>query len=283
MDEQALGKRLQLARKRAGLTQQELCQKAGLSYSTLAKIERGAIRSPSVFTVASIATATGSPLEDLLELSQAGASPALSEAKKRSKSGVRFVYFDVNGVLVRFFHRAFNEIAKATDKSEDVIETLFWRYNDEVCGGQLSLEDFNGIMARELGINAFDWQKYYMNSVEAVPGVKELVEWAAEYYEVGLFSNSMPGFIEELMQRGLIPKVNYKVIVDSSKISALKAQPKMYQVGQELAAVQAQEILLIDDSRPNLTHADKLGWHVLWFDDFRPAESIDKAKKSLEF
>ena len=66
VDEQALGKRLQLARKRAGLTQQQLCQKAGLSYSTLAKIERGAIRSPSVFTVAAIAQATGTPQEDLL-------------------------------------------------------------------------------------------------------------------------------------------------------------------------------------------------------------------------
>ena len=67
MDEKALGKRLQLARKRAGLTQQQLCQKAGLSYSTLPKIERGAIRSPSFITVANIASATGTQLEDLLD------------------------------------------------------------------------------------------------------------------------------------------------------------------------------------------------------------------------
>jgi len=45
-DEKALGQRLQKARQNAGLTQQELCQKAGLSYSTLAKIERGAIKAP---------------------------------------------------------------------------------------------------------------------------------------------------------------------------------------------------------------------------------------------
>src|SRR5438132_3936919 len=102
MDERALGKRLQLARKRAGLTQQELCQKAGLSYSTLAKIERGAIRSPSVFTVASIAGATGTNIDSLLGLEgQSPGTPALP-AKKRSKSGVRFVYFDINGVVVRF-------------------------------------------------------------------------------------------------------------------------------------------------------------------------------------
>src|SRR5437588_7389402 len=100
MNEKTLGKKLQLARKRAGLTQQQLCQKAGLSYSTLAKIERGAIRSPSVFTVAAIAQATNTPLETLLDIQSKNLdSPALGPVKKRSKTGVRFVYFDVNGTL----------------------------------------------------------------------------------------------------------------------------------------------------------------------------------------
>src|ERR1700704_2189560 len=108
MDERTLGKKLQLARKRAGLTQQELCQKAGLSYSTLAKIERGAIRTPSVFTVAHIAAATNTPLEDLLELSNFSVgSPAPANPKKRSKTGVRYVFFDVNGTLVRYYQRGF--------------------------------------------------------------------------------------------------------------------------------------------------------------------------------
>src|SRR5437762_13685329 len=108
MDERALGRRLQLARRRAGLTQQELCQKAGLSYSTLAKIERGAIRSPSVFTVAAIAGATQTPFEDLLDIQASGLkSPAPAEPKKRSKTGVTFVYIDINGTLPRFYHKAF--------------------------------------------------------------------------------------------------------------------------------------------------------------------------------
>ncbi|MEK7561867.1 MAG: helix-turn-helix transcriptional regulator, partial [Patescibacteria group bacterium] len=129
MDEKALGKRLQLARKRAGLTQQQLCQKAGLSYSTLAKIERGAIRSPSVFTVANIASVTGTLLEDLVDFETKGdSSPALASAKKRSKTGIRFVYFDVNGTLVRFYQRAFTQAAHDLGVAADVVETLFWRH-----------------------------------------------------------------------------------------------------------------------------------------------------------
>src|SRR5580765_4138380 len=112
MDEKGLGRKLADARRACGLTQQELCHKAGLSYSTLAKIERGAIKSPSIFTIQSIATALGTTLSALM-----GEAPALPNKKYRSKSGVRFVYFDINGCLVRFFHRGFTRLAEDTGAS----------------------------------------------------------------------------------------------------------------------------------------------------------------------
>jgi FMN phosphatase YigB (HAD superfamily)/DNA-binding XRE family transcriptional regulator len=284
MDEKTLGKRLQLARKRAGLTQQELCQKAGLSYSTLAKIERGAIKSPSVFTVAAISAATGAKIEELLNIQpHMGNSPTLTTPKKRSKSGVTFVFFDINGVCVRFLHKAFTEISRESGKSIDLVETLFWRYNDSVTGGQMEMDEFNEILGRELEIENFDWVPYYMNNVEQMPGIDALVEWVAQYYEVGLLSNIMPGFVDLLLQRKLIPNVNYKVIVDSSRVAALKPSPKIYEIAQQLAAVEPSEILTIDDSRSNLVTADRLGWHVVWFDEIRPEESIERARQSLQF
>lgn len=284
MDEKALGKRLQLARKRAGLTQQELCQKAGLSYSTLAKIERGAIRSPSVFTVAHIAAATQSSVEDLLDLSQSGRmSPAPVDTKKRSKTGVRFVYFDVNGVLVRFFHRAFTEIAEDVGARADLAENLFWRHNDAVCRGDMSLDELNNLFQQELHTDGFDWKEYYMRSVEPMPAIKEFVDWTAQNYETGLMSNSAPGFLDEMISNGLIPDGPYDAIVDSSKVGAIKPEPKIFEIAQEMAGVEAREILLIDNERPNLTAADKAGWQVLSFDDFQPEDGIAHAKHTLAF
>ena len=282
VDEKALGKRLQLARKRAGMTQQELCQKAGLSYSTLAKIERGAIRSPSVFTVASIAQATGAAIEDLLDLESRRLKPA-APAKKRSKSGVTFVYLDINGTIVRFFHKAFTEIARAASQPADMVETLFWRHYDSINCGQITMEDFNSALGKELGIEGFDWNKYYLDNVEPVPGIIELIDWIAANYEIGLISNSMPGSIDELRQRGLIPEVNYAAIVDSSKVELVKPDPRIYEKAQELAAVESNEILLIDDTRPNLVAADKAGWQGLWSDEMDPEGTITRIKQALEF
>ncbi len=280
VEEKALGRRLQKARQRAGLTQQELCQKAGLSYSTLAKIERGAIRSPSVFTVAAIATATNTPLDSLLDVKTS--SPALA-AKKTSKTGVRFVYFDVNNVLVHAHQHAFYQIAEASGRPIDTIEALYYRHNDIISSGQMKLSDFNELMRGETGLPSFDWKEYYINNAKPMPGVHELLAWAAEHYEIGLLSNNMPGFIEEMINVGTIPNLKYRAVVDSSRVGCLKPGAQIFKIATKEAGVPDPEILLIDDTRANLTAADAAGWQIVWFNELDPAESIVRAKKYLEF
>jgi FMN phosphatase YigB (HAD superfamily)/DNA-binding XRE family transcriptional regulator len=285
MDEVGLGRRLQVARQAAGLTQQDLCQQAHIAYSTLAKIERGAIKSPSIFTIIQIAEALHVSLDELIGHTVTMA-PIADEAPPvptgRSKTGITFVYFDINGCLVRFFHRAFTKLAQDTGASADLIETTFWHYNDAACRGELSHDDFNRIMAERLGIDNFNWQDYYMQAVDPVREMDELLQWATTHYRVGLLSNIMPGFVEDLLGRNLIPNVRYAAIVDSSKIGAIKPEAKIYETAQELAGVPAEEILFVDDSRTNLMAAEHLGWHVMWFDDFNPDESIARIRNALE-
>lgn len=279
MDEVGLGKELQAARKKAGMTQQELCHKAGLSYSTLAKIERGAIRTPSIFTIRNIAHALGLTLDELMDEIP---SSVKKTSKKRSKSGIRFVYFDINGCLVRFFHRAFTQLAVDSGMPADVIETTFWHYNDAVCRGELTMDEFNRICADELKMEELDWNEYYLKAVDPIPEMRELAAWAAEHYHIGLLSNIMPGLIDAMMKHDLLPKLKYSAIIDSSVVHSIKPEQEIYQIAQEKAGVPPSEILLVDDSRTNLMAAEHMGWHVMWFDDFRPAESTKRVRDALE-
>ncbi len=278
MDEKGLGQRLQAARLRAGMTQQVLCQHANLSYSTLTKIERGAIKSPSIFTIQSIAEALGTSLNELLGTG----GGTLAPQKKRSKSGISFVYFDINGCLVRFFHGAFTHLAAVSGVSPDRIETTFWHYNDEVCRGEMSLAEFNKILAQKLELNTVDWLEYYLDAVEPIPIMDELVHWTALHYKVGLLTNIMPGFIDKLRQRGLLPNVHYDVIIDSSVEGHIKPEASIFKTATKRAGCPKEEILFIDDSRTNVMAAEKQGWHVLWFDDYRADESADRIKQALE-
>lgn len=277
MDEVGLGKLLQAARKRAGLTQQELCQRAGLSYSTLAKIERGAIKAPSIFTIQSIAAALNTSLTDLV----GEASPA-PKAKRRSKSGVRFVYFDINGCLVKFFHPAFARLSSETGLANDVIETAFWHLNDEACRGAMTMSEFNEAFAARLGIEPIDWESYYFEALDTVDEMQELLMWASEHYYVGLLSNIMPGFISRMIREGALPRIAYDQVIDSSVEKLLKPDAKLFEIAQQRSGVSPEEVLFIDDSRPNVIAAEKLGWKVLWFDASRPAESTNRARAALE-
>lgn len=274
MNEAALGRRLQAARVAAGFTQQTLCQKASLSYSTLTKIERGAIKSPSVFTIQSITNALGIGLDELLGGAKAG--------KRKSKTGISFVYFDINGCLVRFFHRAFTKIAEDTKVPPDIIETTFWHYNDDACQGNMSMEEFNRAYAKALGVPNLDWQKYYLDAIEPIPAMHDFLEWVAKNYRIGLLTNIMPGLVDAMKQKKMLPNVNYDVIVDSSEVKVIKPEPKIYQIATERAGCPATEIMLVDDGRVNLMAAEKQGWRVLWFDDYRPEESIKRIKSALE-
>ena len=280
MDEKGLGRRLQAARQAAGLTQQSLCQKANLSYSTLAKIERGAIKSPSIFTIESIAGALGVTLDDLIGRPSV-MSPALKQ-RRRSKSGVGFVYFDVNGCLVRSYHRAFTKLAHDSGQLADTIETAFWHYNDQVCRGEMSIADFNVALAKQLHMPSVNWLSYYLAEVEPMPDMAELVTWASQYYGIGLLTNIMPSLLTALRQRGIIPDIAYDSVVDSSEVHAIKPEPKIYEIASGRSACPPTEILLIDDSRANLMAAEKFGWRVLWFDEARPEESAKQVRSALE-
>jgi len=280
IDEKSLGLIIGDARRKAGVTQQQLCQKSGLSYSTLAKIERGAIKSPSVFTIQQIAEALRTSLDALLGIDTSQGS---KRPKKRSKSGVEFVYFDINGCLVRFFHRAFAAAAHDTGASPDLVESTFWHYNDAVCRGELPMEEFNAILARQFKVKTFDWKPYYMEAVDPIKEMPSLLKWAQEHYRIGLLSNIMPTFIPTMIENGILPNIDYDQIIDSSEAKAIKPEPEIYALATDKSAVEQEAIMLIDDSRANLMAASKLGWHVLWFDDYNPEESISKIKSALEF
>jgi len=277
MDEKGLGKRLQKARQDAGLTQQELCQRSGLSYSTLAKIERGAIKSPSIFTIQKIADTIGIDLDALVS-----GNTSRIRQRKKSKSGVSFIYFDVNGCIVHFFNRAFTELAHLSGKPSDLIESFFWHYNDQICRGEFSVEDFNKELSKMLGVDGIDWKEYYFNAIEPIKDAYDLIMWASEHYKIGLLTNSMPGFLEELMARDIVPNIKYDSIIDSSKVGHIKPELEIFKVAEKAALCMPEEILSIDDSRANLMAAEKLGWHVSWFDDYNSTESVSRIRNLLE-
>lgn len=144
------------------------------------------------------------------------------------------------------------------------------------------MPEFNQLFAEKLGIESVDWENYYFEAIDVVSEMQSVLNWAAEHYQVGLLSNIMPGFIPRMIQEGALPQVSYDQIIDSSVEKTIKPEPTIFEIAQERSGVEPHEILLIDDSRSNLMAAEKLGWHVMWFDDYRPDVSSERIKTALE-
>ncbi len=278
MNEKRLGKIIGRARKARGFTQQALCNKTGLSYSTLAKIERGAIKAPSVFTIQNIALNLGMGIDELMEN-----VPIMVPAtkKKTSKNGVRFVYFDMNGCLVRNASRALGMMARDSGVSQDIVETIYWQFNDDLCRGAMGLDELNEALSAQLNMPV-DYAKYCLDAVEATPGVFELVEWVSEHYHVGILTNTAEKLVAAFREAGKLPPVAFESVVDSSKVHTVKPEDAMFEIAQERTGLDPSEILLIDDDRPNLMAAGRRGWHTMSFDAFNPEESIASVRRALE-
>jgi len=279
----ALGNAIANARRKAGLTQQQLCAKANLSYSTLAKIERGAIRTPSIFTVAAIAEATGATIEDLTGISSSLLSNTRARDYKTSKSGIKFVYFDVNGVLVRYFQRAFTKIAADHNVSVEKVESLFWQYNDALNRGDMSIGEFDDVLARAVNAPKVSWTEYYLANIDPITELEEAVKWAVENYRVGLLTNNLPGITRALLEHKILPDINYDAIVDSSEVGCIKPEEAIFIKATQASGVKPHEILLVDDTRSNIMAAQHMDWHVLWYDSYHPAATDQKIRQMLEF
>ncbi len=278
MDEKRLGAVVQEARRSHGYTQQTLCQKSGLSYSTLAKIERGAIKSPSIFTIQQIATTLGMSLDELMV---GVLATTTASDKKVSQNGIRFVYFDMNGCLVRSNGNAFAKLAEDSGVSPDSIETIFWQYDEAVNKGEKSIDELNTALAQRLGMMV-DWYAYYLDSIEPTPGMAELLAWVSKNYRVGILTNTMPNLVHLMIDRGLLPQIPYDVIIDSSEVHTIKPENRIYEIAAERAGVTPNEILLIDDDRPNLVAAGQMGWHAMKFLPYQPEEAIVAISTALQ-
>ena len=274
-DYRLLGQLIQKRREAIGLTQDNLADKAGISYSTVSKLERGVIKDPSIFTIASLAEVMGCTIDNLL-----GPKPSQS-SKAKTKGSDTFLLCDMNGVLVRFFQRAFVQIAKDNHILLDKVETTFWHYNDMANRGEISTKEFNKVMADRLGITKFDWHKSYLSAIEPIAEMHDCVREVAKTNRVGILSNIHKGLIPKMLERNLIPNIDYSCIVDSSEVHKIKPDPKVYQLTERLVGASGKEILFVDDSRTNLMAAERFNWRVMWFDDYRPADSVARVKNAL--
>jgi transcriptional regulator with XRE-family HTH domain len=80
-----IGDRIRITRKTAGLSQEEVARRAGLSLKGMGEIERGDIEDPHISSLAKIARALGVPVEALIKEEEEPAVPLAEDSREAGR------------------------------------------------------------------------------------------------------------------------------------------------------------------------------------------------------
>lgn len=192
---------------------------------------------------------------------------------------IRFVYFDLGNVLVRFsVQRMLYQLAELTERPEaDIRATLFddqrYRLYEK---GEVSAAEYFHICCESLqvAVDPEDFLKatndiFWVNE-PMLPVVRRL---AKRDFPRGILSNTNPAhwqYLETAFPRiwGYFPKCK----IASFEAKALKPFPEIYEIALKTAQAEIpdlcpEEILFVDDAEINVEAAQKFGFQTIHYAD----------------
>ncbi len=163
---------------------------------------------------------------------------------------IKFVYFDVGGVVIRDFSETnkweqFKKDFNLTDEYWDEHEPEFDR------GKPLPNPNLVSEFVKRFEKNETIWP---------------VIEEFKKHFRLGLLTNMYPKMFEEIKQKNLLPGFEWEIIIDSSLEGVGKPDKGIYEIAQKKAGVKNEEILFIDNTQKNLETAKSLGWRTFLYD-----------------
>ncbi len=280
-----LGERLQAIRIARALTQQQLAVAAGVSLSTVSKLEEGAVTRPSAKILLKVVGVLQFDLDLLLSNRPLPTSITDRKLATRTepKAEIKFVYFDVGGVMVHTESLILHRLAAQVHRPLDKFCSTYFQYRPLLDRGTLTPDEVKILLLLKLNIpyassarrNLMrDWVDYDEPNLPMHDFAKEV----SARYPIGLISNIGKGSLASMKRHRVLPGLPYKVVIESSEIGLIKPEPAMFEYAARKAGVRAAEIFLIDDRLENVRGARAMGWQAVWFKEAKSEESIAKIR-----
>lgn len=193
---------------------------------------------------------------------------------------IEFIYFDVGGVLIDWS----NVFKTASDKfnlTVNDIDTTFEENNEEITKGLMNPKEFWERCIEKYNISdaeSYDFLNSWVSDYRPISQTHELINRLKTNYKIGLLSNIYKGMLPLLLEKKLIPNIDYQSIIFSCDVGLRKPEAGIYELAQMKAQTEAKNILLVDDRNDYVEGAKKLNWNTFLFDTVQ----IDKTTKELE-
>lgn len=200
------------------------------------------------------------------------------------KHNIKFVYFDIGGVLMRYTG-VIDRLSVLSNKKREYVKEIYHKHEEIYLRGIASPQEKWIKISQHLGLDKniiSDFRLFSVNEFKPIRESHEFVLNLAKHYPIGILSNISHGYYDLLLKQKLIPHHNYSVVIESCKIGMIKPEKEIYEHAKKLAKVSHDSILFIDDLEENIEAAEKLGWDTVHFNTDHPNDSIKEIKGKLK-
>lgn len=198
-------------------------------------------------------------------------------------SGIKFIYFDVGGVVIKDFSdtNKWQELQKdlgINETTQDKFDQIWQTHRDEI-SIDYDIDSYIPILRSELGLSIsenYSMLDDFVERFEKNNSIWEIIEKAKSKLRIGLITNMYPRMLDKIFDAKLLPPINWDIILDSSIVKMKKPMLDFYDLATSYTKIPSDEILFIDNKKEFIIPAAELGWQTFFYD------SKDYEKSSLE-
>jgi len=197
---------------------------------------------------------------------------------------IKFIYFDIGGVLVDWT-RAFTGAANKFNLNSEDIGIVFDQNHDDITKGLISAKDLWKECIQKYNLkNAsdFNFLESWVSDYRPIKQAHKFLEKLKPRYKVGLLSNIYKDMLPLLLETRVIPNIHYDQLVLSCDVGMMKPNLSIYKLSQNKANLNAQNILFVDDREDFLLEPKKMNWHTFLYDPKNPDKSTKELTKYLK-
>lgn len=199
-----------------------------------------------------------------------------------SYSNIKFVYFDVGDVLLRFSDGLRDISNKVSLPYEDCAK-IWLEMDDSICRGEANPQElWNRIKtAANYGGDDIDFIPFWVDHFQPIPEAHRLVQDLSQDREVGLLTNIYPGVYPLAKERGIIPNISYASVILSCDVSLIKPEQAIYELAETKTGLKPAEILFIDNNPRFISPAVSEGWETFLIEPEKINQNVRSLRNSF--
>ena len=197
---------------------------------------------------------------------------------------ISFVYFDVGGVVIKDFsgtnkwYELKHDLGLTATQIPEA-DKIWKNHKAEINTGHVDLNILLDVWKKELPLTVpegYSMLNDFVNRFEQNPSIWPALTTIQQTCGIGLLTNMYIGMFDKIVQRNLLPPVQWDVIVDSSVVKMKKPDREIFEYAEKQLHTPHTEILFVDNQMENITAANDFGWQTFFYDSKNPEDSSQK-------